>query len=117
MRIVSGILGVSVAAMSMTAGLEGLRRFALFLGGQQLAVAPSAPLTVLSASAVLALGAVLCFALLRYQRAGMLLILSWSGTALLTAFLGHLNHAAYRTQCSGQNPNRRCVEFRQRGLL
>jgi hypothetical protein len=36
MRFSSGILAVGIAAVSASAGLEGLRRFGLFLGGSSL---------------------------------------------------------------------------------
>src|SRR5262245_52543901 len=122
MKLSSGILGVSVAAMSLTLGLEGLRRFERSLAGQQLAAAPSPVLTVLGASAVLVLGSWLCVALLRHRWARFSLILAWCGAALLVAVLGHLNHAAIaapcREQAAVQEPlNRRCTELQQRGRL
>ena len=122
MKLSSGILGVGVAALSLLTGLEGLRRFELFLAGQQLATAPSPVLTIVGASAVLVLGSWLCIALLRYQWARLSLILAWSGAALLLAVLFHLNHAAYaapcRRQAAAQAPmNRRCTELQQRGRL
>src|SRR5215469_17011224 len=67
MKLSSGILGVTVAAISLSSGLEGLRRFGRSLAGQQLAAAPSPVLTVLGASAVLVLGSWLCIALLRHR--------------------------------------------------
>jgi hypothetical protein len=122
MRHSSKILGVIVAAMSLSAGLEGLRRFELFLGGQQLAAAPSPVLMVLGASAVLGLGFWLCIALLRYRWASLSLILAWCGAAVLLTVLFHLNHAAYATPCRGLSPeqlplNRRCTELQQHGRL
>src|SRR5262252_7371726 len=113
MRFLRGILGVGVAAVSASAGLEGIRRFGLFLGGQQLAAAPSPLLTVLAASATLAVGGWLCIALVR-QRARLPLIIAWSGAAILLAALFHLNHAAYASTCRGQvaaqsTLNRRCA--------
>ena len=122
MKLSSGILGVSVAAMSLTLGLEGLRRFERFLAGQQLAAAPSPVLTVLGAIAVLVLGSWLCLALLRHRWASLSLILAWSGAALLLALLGHLNHAAYAAPCREQAAvkvplNRRCTELQRRGRL
>ena len=122
MRHSGKILGVFVAAMSLTTGLEGLRRFYLFLGGRQFAAAPSPVLTVLGAITVLILGAWLCMALIRHRRANFSLILAWSGAAVLVAVLGHLNHAAYTSPCRGLAPeqmllNRRCSELQQRGRL
>jgi hypothetical protein len=122
MKISNGILGVMVAAMSLTMGLEGLRRFKLSLAGQQLAAAPSPVLTVLGASAVLVLGSWLCIALLRHRWARLSLILAWSSAALLLAVLGHLNHSAYAAPCRAQAAvqvplNRRCTELQQRGRL
>ena len=90
MKLSSGILGVFVAAMSLSSGLEGLRRFERSLTGQQLAAAPSPVLTVLGASAVLVLGSWLCVALLRHWWARFSLILAWNGAALLVPVLGHL---------------------------
>ena len=122
MQLSSGIFGVSVAAVSLSSGLEGLRRFERFLAGQQLAAAPSPVLTVLGASAVLVLGSWLCIALLRHRWARLSLILAWCGAALLLAVLFHLNHAAYAAPCRGQAAvqvplNRRCAELQQRGRL
>ena len=121
MRFSGGILAVGVAAVSASAGLEGLRRFGLFLGGQPLAAAPSPLLTALGASATLAVGCWLCVALLR-RRARLPLILAWSGTAALLAVLGHLNQAAYAAPCRGQvavqaSLTRRCAELQHRGRL
>jgi hypothetical protein len=121
MRFSSGILAVGIAAVSASAGLEGLRRFGLFLGGQQLAAAPSPLLTVLAASTTLAVGCWLCIALVR-QRARLPLMIAWSGAAILLAALFHLNHAAYAAPCRGQAAaqgalTRRCAELQQRGRL
>jgi len=107
--------------MSASAGVEGLRRFALFLEGQQLAAAPSPSLTVLAASTTLAVGCWLCIALLR-RRARLPLIVAWSGAALLLAVLFHLNHAAIAAPCREQAAaqtalTRRCAELQQRGRL
>jgi glycerol-3-phosphate acyltransferase PlsY len=122
MQLSNGIFGVSVAAISLSSGLEGLTHFVRFLGGQQVAAAPSPVLTVLGASAVLVLGAWLCVALLRHRGARLSLILAWSCAALLLAVLFHLNHAAYAAPCRGQAAvqaplNRRCTELQQRGRL
>ena len=102
MKLSSGILGVIVAAISLSTGLEGLRSFERSLAGQQLAAAPSPVLTVLGASAVLVLGSWLCIALLRHRWARLSLILAWCGAALLLAVLFNLNHAAYAARCRGQ---------------
>src|SRR5262245_24738619 len=122
MQLSNGILGVSVAAVSLSSEFEGFRRFERFLAVQQLAAAPSPVLTVLGASAVLVLGSWLCIALLRHRSARLSLILAWCGAALLLAILGHLNHAAYAAPCRGQAAvqaplNRRCTELQQRGRL
>jgi hypothetical protein len=122
MQLSSGMLSISVAAVSLVSGLEGLRRFDRFLAGQQLAAAPSPVLTVLGASAVLVLGSCLCITLLRHGWARLSLILAWCGAALLLAALFHLNHAAYDAPCRGQAAskvplNRRCTELQQRGRL
>src|SRR5215470_13212059 len=119
MQLSSGILCVGVAAISLSSGLEGLRRFERSLAGQQLAAAPSPVLTVLDASAVLILGSWLCIALRRHRWARLSLILAWCGAAILLAVLFHLNHAAYAARCRGQAAmqaplNRRCSELQQR---
>ena len=116
------ILAVSVAAVSLSAGVEGLRHFDLFLGGRLLAAAPSPSLTLLGASAVLVLGCWLCIALLRHRWARLSLILAWCGAAVLLAVLFHLNHVAYAAPCRRLAPeqlplNRRCIELQQRGRL
>ena len=121
MRFSSGILAVGTAAVSASAGLEGLRRFGLFLEGQPLAAAPSPLLIVLAASTTLAVGGWLCIALLR-QRARLPLIIAWSGAAVLLAGLLHLNHAAIAGPCREQAAEkaaltRRCAELQQRGRL
>jgi hypothetical protein len=122
MQLRSSLLGLGVAALSLSAGLEGLRRVELSLGGQQLAAAPSPPLMVLGASAILALGSWLCIVLLRHRRAGLTLILAWSSAAALLAVLFHLSHSAYGLRCHAQAvaqapPSRRCVELQLRGRL
>ena len=122
MKLSSGIFGVSVAVISLSSGLEGLRSFERSLAGQQLAAAPSPVLTVLGASAVLVLGSWLCIALLRHRSPRLSLILAWCGAAFLLAVLFHLNHAAFAAPCRGQAAlqvplNRRCTELQQRGRL
>ena len=122
MQLSSGILGVGVAAVSLSSGVEGLRRFERFLGGQPLAAAPSPVLTILGTSAVLVLGFWLCIVFIRHRWARFSLILAWSGAALVLAVLFHLNHAGYAAACRGQAAaqtplDRRCIELQQRGRL
>ena len=122
MKLSSGIFGVSVAVISLSSGLQGLRLFERSLAGQQLAAAPSPVLTVLGASATLVLGSLLCIALLRHRSPRLSLILAWFGAAFLLAVLFHLNHAAFAAPCRGQAAlqvplNRRCTELQQRGRL
>jgi hypothetical protein len=122
MQFSSGLLAVGIAALSTSAGLEGLRRFGLSLEGQQLAAAPSPLLTVLGASATLALGSWVCIALLRPGWARVPLILAWSSAAVLLAVLFHLNHAAYAASCRGEaavqtSLTHRCAELQRRGRL
>ena len=122
MKLSGGILGVIVAAMSLLLGLQGLRSFARFLAGQQLAAAPSPVLTILGAIAVLVLGFWLCNEFLRHRWARLSLILAWSSTAFGLAVLFHLNDAAYRAPCRGQAAahaplDRRCIELQRRGRL
>ena len=118
------LLGIGVAALSLTAGVEGLRRSVLALEGQRLAAAPSPPLMIPGASAILVLGSWLCVALLRYRQASLKLITAWSGVATVLAVLFHLNHVAYAVNCerlvraTARAPlAHRCVELQRRGRL
>src|SRR5262252_8556474 len=99
MKLSSSILSVIVAAMSLVLGVQGLRSFGRFLGGQPLAAAPSPVLTILGTSAVLVLGFWLCIVFIRHRWARFSLILAWSGAALVLAVLFHLNHAGYAAAC------------------
>lgn len=122
MKASSLLLGIGVAALSVSAGVEGVRRFVRGLAGQDLAAAPSPLLTVLASSAIVVLGCWLCVVLLRWHRASLALILAWSSAATLVALLGHLNHAAYAEHCQRASetteqapPTLRCLELQRRG--
>ncbi|HKV74872.1 MAG TPA: hypothetical protein VJN95_10170 [Gemmatimonadales bacterium] len=121
MKAPSILLGISVAAMSLSAGVEGIKRFGLSLAGQSLAAAPSPILTVLGSGAVLVLGCWLCVVLLRHHKANLGLILAWSGAAAVLAILFHLNHVAYAEHCRPSGApaplTHRCLELQRRGRI